>query len=65
LGSSGKDRGTALKGQRVRFKETDPTGTGFKEGRRIGIPPAAFEPRIQFNSTWENRKRFIGRAEGG
>jgi hypothetical protein len=49
----------------IGFKKTDPTDKGFKRRAENGIPPEASEPRIQPQSTWENRKRVFGRAEGG
>jgi hypothetical protein len=49
----------------IGFKKTDPTDKGFKEGRRNGIPPETSAARIQPNSTWENRRRAIGKAGGG
>jgi hypothetical protein len=48
----------------IGFKKTDPTGKESKRGRKSGIPPEASEPRIQPQSTWENRRRAIGKAGG-
>lgn len=48
----------------IGFKKTDPTGKGFKERRENGIPPEASEARIQPQSTWENRRKAIGKAGG-
>ena len=46
----------------IGFKKTDPTDKGFKRKGEIGIPPEASEPRIQPQSTWDNRRRAIGLA---
>jgi hypothetical protein len=48
----------------IGFKKTDPTDKGFKSRRENGIPPETSEPRIQPQSTWENRRRAIGKAGG-
>jgi hypothetical protein len=48
----------------IGFKKIDPTDKGFKSRRENGIPPEASEPRIQPQSTWENRRRAIGNAGG-
>jgi hypothetical protein len=48
----------------IGFKKTDPTGKGFKERSKNGIPPVASEARIQSQSAWENRRKAIGKAGG-
>jgi hypothetical protein len=46
----------------IGVKKITPTGKRFKESRENGIPPETFEPRIQPQSAWENRKEAIGKA---
>jgi hypothetical protein len=49
----------------IGFKKTNPTDKGFRERRENGIPPETSEPESHSRTTWENRRRAFGRAEGG
>ncbi len=48
----------------IGVKKIAPTGKESKRKRENGIPPDASEARIQAQSTWENRRKAIGKAGG-
>jgi hypothetical protein len=60
----GGQRTGSLGSKAIGFKKTDPTDKRFKERKENGIPPEVSEARIQPQSTWENRRRAIGKAGG-
>jgi hypothetical protein len=60
----GGQRTGSLESKTIGFKKTDPTDKRFKERKENGIPPEVSEARIQPQSTWENRRRAIGKAGG-
>jgi hypothetical protein len=47
----------------IGFKKTDPTGKGFKERGKNGIPPEASEAKSRSQNTWETRRKAFGKAE--
>ncbi len=48
----------------IGVKKITPTDKDSKREKENGIPPEAFEPQIQSQSTWKNPRRAIGKAGG-